>query len=395
MSALNPYSSPNTSDKPLDLGLPPLNYQNHDGNSLIPPSNFNPYQDPYNYMNQDQNGFNYNPQNGFQTNGYPNFQENDASLNGLLGLGLDPIGDANESVTPEQLNLLRLAAQEIGGAQFASPNSKYDYNFFDSNQRNAVPEPNMFTNNFNQPNSLNLENYNYNSNLDTNLYQNTNGMRYPNKFNMENYSKETQNTQDADVLSYLNQLGLSERPRDELMLNNLNEFKMPLDLNGHYQNDDYNKIDERNKMYNFNRNFQQAPPNVTKYPENFYVNDSIKNANENKFQMNPNYDFQNPNPNPNYKPNGFHPNPNEFMQRRDLNQMIRDNPPPNGFMNEARGFENPAARDAMQQAALLRQNQELARQMNLLMRNRPPPNQLNVDVSFLHENAPFNLGKFH
>lgn len=46
----------------------------------------------------------------------------------------------------------------------------------------------------------------------------------------------------------------------------------------------------------------------------------------------------------------------------------------------------------MQQAAMMRQNQELARQMSILMRNRPPPSQLNVDVSFLHENNPFNLG---
>ncbi|XP_073960741.1 uncharacterized protein, partial [Choristoneura fumiferana] len=320
--------------------------KNDPGTSYIPPT-FN-FQDPYNYsqniQNNDQNGFNFNAQsqNSFG-NGFLNYPEDH--------LLMEPVGDSE--VTQEQLNLLRLAAQEIGGAQFASPN-KYDYNFFEPNQRSSLPETNMFNNNFNRPNSLNLDG-NFN-NFDY-------PQRYPNKF--DNFSKE-QNQEPADLLTYLNQLNISlERSQDMPM-----DFKMPME--NHYQNEDYKMQDDRNKMH-FNRNFQQPPK--FNGENNFYLNEMMKHME----RPPPNFDFQNAPPN--YKPNGFHQN--DFMQRQ--NQMMpRENF--QGNMEQRGNFEGQNGQQAM-----MRQ-QELARQMSLLMRNRPPPNQLNVDVSFLHENTPFNLG---
>ncbi|KAG6448287.1 hypothetical protein O3G_MSEX005400 [Manduca sexta] len=323
--------------------------------SYIPPS-YNNYQNNlYNYTQNDQNGFNFNMPNGYNTNGFVNYPDND--VNTLLGI--EPVADTTETVTPEQLNLLRLAAQEIGGAQFTSP--KFDdkfYNYFEPNQRNSMPETNMFNaNNFSRPNSLNLD-MNFNSNYDFN-------QRFPYK---------EQNQDQTEILSYLNQLNISlDRNREENAINNM-DFKMPLDLN--YQND-FNKMNDENKM--FYRNY----PN--KNFENFY--EMMQMSERSPMGQNQNYDFQNQQQNSVYKPNGFHQN--EFM-RRDMNQMMpREGYQPNG-MNE-RNFDN-VGRDNMQQAALMRQNHELARQMSLLMRNRPPPNQLNVDVSFLHENTPFGLG---
>lgn len=325
-------------------------------------------------------------QNGFpSSNGFVNYPDNDVTAL----LGMDPVPDAStDTVTPEQLNLLRLAAQEIGGAQFTTPN-KYDekfYNFFEPSQRNSLPETNMFSvNNFNRPNSLNLD-MNYNSNFDAPF---NNAQRFPNKF--DGFVKE--NNQESEILSYLNQLNISgDRNRDENGINNI-DFKMPMDLNGHYPNEEFNKMqDDRNKMF-YNRNFQQMPPNTNFGENNFY--DMMSQVND-RSPMGQNFEFSNQTPvsaasSMNYKPNGY--SQNDFMQRRDLNQMVpRENFQGNGSISD-RNFEN-VGRDNMQQAAMMRQNQELARQMSLLMRNRPPPNQLNVDVSFLHENNPFNLGEF-
>ncbi|XP_053620464.1 meiosis-specific coiled-coil domain-containing protein MEIOC-like isoform X2 [Plodia interpunctella] len=346
-------SSTQTSEKTVS-GLPPnAQYPKSDANTSF----MSPYyqNNLYNFGQNEQNGFNFSLQNGFGNN-FVNYPENDA----LLGLDTDPASD----VTPEQLNLLRLAAQEIGGAQFSSP--KYDdkyYNFFEPSQRNSLPDTNMFPNNF-RPNSLNLD-MNYNANCD-------NFNRYPNKF--ENFKEQNQ---DAELLAYLSQLNLSLERRDDSVPNNM-EYKLPLD-NGHYPNEEFNKMQE-NKMF-FNRNFQPPPKSFN--GENFY--EVMSQINE-RNAVNQNYDFANQTPvsnsnNMSFKPNGFQQN--EFLQRRDMNipQEFR-----NG-MNEQRNFNNG---DNAQ--AIMRQNQELARQMSLLIRNRPPPNQLNVDVSFLPENAPFNLG---
>lgn len=355
--------------------------KNDAGNTFIPPS-YN-YQNNalYNFNQNDQNGFNYNMQNGFgNTNGFVNYSDND--VNALLGL--DPVSDSStDTVTPEQLNLLRLAAQEIGGAQFTTPN-KYDekfYNFFEPSQRNSLPETNMFSaNSFNRPNSLNLD-MNYNTNFDTPF---NNAQRFPNKF--EGYMKDNQ---EADILTYLNQLNMSsDRSREENSINNM-DFKMPMDLNSHYPNEDFNKMqDDRNKMF-YNRNFQQIPPNKN-FPENHFY-DMISQMSD-RSPLGQNFDFSNQTPvsaanSMNYKPNGY--NQNEFMQRRDVNPMMaRDNFQGNSSISE-RNFDS-IGRENMQQGNLMRPNQELARQMSLLMRTRPPPNPLNVDVSFLHENNPFN-----
>ncbi|XP_061705644.1 uncharacterized protein LOC133516643 [Cydia pomonella] len=325
--------------------------KNNPTTSFIPPS-FN-FQDPFNFAQNaqtEQHGFNFNTQNGFG-NGYVNYPEEH--------LLMDPVGESE--VSQEQLNLLRLAAQEIGGAQFASPN-KYDdkyYNFFEPNQRNSLPETNMYSNNF-RPNSLNLDN-NF-TNMDY-------AQRYPNKF--DNYAKE-QNQEPADLLAYLNQLNINvtlDRSPDIPM-----DFKGQME-NGHFHNEELNKMqDERNKML-FNRNFQQPPK--FNGENNFYLNEMMKQMGDRPPQT---FDFQNTPPN--YKPNGF--NQNDFMQRQ--NQMMpRENF--QGNMDQRGNFEG----QNNAQQAMMRQ-QELARQMNILMRNRPPPNQLNVDVSFLHENTPFNLG---
>lgn len=294
-------------------------------------------------------------QNGFG-NGFVNYPDND--VNTLLGVDLP---DTTETVSPEQLNLLRLAAQEIGGAQFQSPNS--NYNFFEPSQRNSLPETNMFpTNNFNRPTSLNLD-MNFN-NFDAPF----NNQRFPNNF------KDNQDP--SEILSYLTQLNMSlDRNREE-GINNIDFSKLP-DMNGHYE--DLKAIEDRNKMSQFvNRNFQQ--PNRANDNSHFFE----------MMQERPpplNFDFSNQTPvstASNFKQpnglNGFHPN--DFMQRN-MNQM-------QNFPNEQRNFENNASN--VQQMALMRQ-QELARQMSLFMRNRPPPNQLNVDVSYLHDNNQFNLGK--
>ncbi|XP_038218227.1 meiosis-specific coiled-coil domain-containing protein MEIOC-like isoform X2 [Zerene cesonia] len=329
--------------------------KNDTGSSFLSPP-FNSFQNNP-YLNQNENGF--YMQNGF-SNGFVNYPENDDHL-----LGIEPISD--DTVTPEQLNLLRLAAQEIGGAQFSSP-TKYDekfYNFFEPNQRNSLPETNMFSN-FNQrPNSLNID-MNY-SNYDY-------AQRYPNKF--DNSFVKEQNTDPTDLLTYLHQLNLSlDRTREDNLLQN--NFKMP-EMNGHYPNEEYKMLDDRNKVF-FNRNFQH-PPTKFNGENNFYPNEMLNQVDRNSLQ---NFDFNQPVNAMNFKPNGYHQN--DFM-RRDMNQVIRD-----GYQNgmeQRQNFDNGMNRD---QQAVVRQ-QELARQMNMLMRNRPPPNQLNVDVSFLHENAPFNLG---
>ncbi|KAI5644601.1 meiosis-specific coiled-coil domain-containing protein MEIOC domain-containing protein [Phthorimaea operculella] len=334
----------------------PNQYPKSDAATFAPPNYNSNYQNNmFNFQNE-QNGFNYNLQNGFG-NGFVNYNENDVGL-----LGVDSV-DASTDVSPEQLNLLRLAAQEIGGAQFSNPNKfdeKFGYNFFEPSQRNSMPEGNMFVNNFNRPNSLNLE-MNYNSNFEP-----FNGQRFPNKF--DNSFPKDQSSESADILTYLNQLNLSLDRRDEIP-NNV-EFRP--EMNGQYQNEDFNKMQEQ-KMF-FNRNFQNPPKN---FNGDFYLNEMMMNDR----QMNQNFDFSNQTPvsapnSMNFKPNGFN---HDFMR----NQM-----PPNGMNDQQRSFEN----GGNMQQAMMRQNQELARQMSLLMRNRPPPNQLNVDVSFLHENAPFNLG---
>lgn len=335
--------------------------------SFMPsPSSFPYSNNLFNFTNE--NGYNFHTPNGFSVNGYVNFPDSD--VNSLLTI--DPISD--ETVTPEQLNLLRLAAQEIGGAQFQSPN-KFDdkfYNFFEPNQRNSLPETNVFSNTYSRPNSLNIDT-SYNSNFDAPYNQ-----RFPNKF--ENGYVKEQNQESTDLLAYLNQLTLSnDRPRDDLLQG---DFKMPLDLGGAFQ-DELKMQEERNKMFFNGRNFQQ--PNKFN-GENFYLNDMMLQVSDRNLGQN--FDFSNPSNSPmSYKPNGFHQN--EYLQRHDMNQIVQGR---EGFpsTNGDRSFEN-MARDSPQQA-LLRQ-QELARQMSMLIRNRPPPNQLNVDVSFLHENTPFNLGK--
>ncbi|CAH4032309.1 unnamed protein product [Pieris brassicae] len=322
-------------DKTLSSIHPSLNqYAKNDANYLSPSYSQSFQNTPY--FNQNENGL--YMQNGF--NSFNNFPENDINF-----LNIEPVAD--DTVSPEQLNLLRLAAQEIGGAQFTNQ-TKYDdkfYNFFEPNQRNSLPETNMF--NFPQrPSSLNLD-MNY-SNFDY-------PQRFPNKVD-NTYVKDSQET--TDLLSYLHQLNISlDRNREENPMN----YKMPdSSINGHFE--DF-KLDERKPPF-FNRNF---PP---KFNGEFY--NDMTNQMPERVQ---NFDFNQPPPN--FKPNGFQ---NDFM-RRDMNQGPRE-----GFNMEPRtNFENGANRDQIRQ-------QEIARQMNLLMRSRPPPNQLNVDVSFLHENTPFNLG---
>ncbi|XP_028172678.1 homeobox protein 12-like [Ostrinia furnacalis] len=353
-------SSNPVQDKTLS-GLPGQYPKADTNTSYVPPSY---YQNLYNYGQNDQNGFNY-LQNGYGGSNFVNYPESDVSTL----LGIDPFPESNSDVTPEQLNLLRLAAQEIGGAQFSSP--KYDdkyYNFFEPSQRNSLPDT-TYMNNYNRPNSLNLDL----------SYENPfNNQRFPNKF--DGYKDQSQ---EAELLSYLNHLNLSmDRSRDENPIQNNMDFKMPMD--GHYQ-EDFNKMQE--KMF-YNRGFQQPPP------KNF-IGDNFYNMMSQVNERSPIQNFEYPNQNTpvsgannlNFKPNGFHQN--DFMQRRDMNQMPRENYPVNGALNEQRtNFENALGNNQ----ALLRQNQELARQMTMLMRNRPPPNPLNVDVSFLHENTPFNLG---
>ncbi|CAH1641738.1 unnamed protein product [Spodoptera littoralis] len=368
-------------EKPVNSIQPSPQYPKNEGNSFIPPS-YNSYQNNqlFNFNQSDQNGFNFNLQNGFgNNNGFVNYDNDVSAL-----LGIDPVADAStETVTPEQLNLLRLAAQEIGGAQFSTPNEKFNnYNFFEPNQRNSLPEANMFSvNNFSRPNSLNLD-MNFNSNFEA-PFNNT--QRFPNNF-MKDQNQET------EILTYLNQLNMSsDRPRDENGINNV-DLRMQMDLNGHFPNEDFRQED-RNKMF-CNRNFQQMPPNRNFGENNFY--DMMAQMND-RSPMGQNFDFSNQSTpvsaanSMNFnRPNGF--NQNDMMQRRDMNPMMpRDNFQGNGNMNERNNFEN-MGRENMQQAAMMRQNQELARQMSILMRNRPPPSQLNVDVSFLHENNPFNLG---
>ncbi|CAH2098411.1 unnamed protein product [Euphydryas editha] len=344
--------------------------KNDTTNSFMPSSPYNYNNNLYNF-NQSDNGYNFNMSNGFNSNGFVNYPDND--VNPLLGI--DTVTD--DSVTPEQLNLLRLAAQEIGGAQFTSPN-KFDekyYNFFEPNQRNSLPESNMFSGNYNRPNSLNFD-MNFNSNYDS-----YNAQRYPNKY--ENGFMKDQSQDSTDLLAYLNQLNLSnDRTREDPLLN---DFKLPIDMNSPYQNEDFNKIqEERNKLFFNNRSYQV--PNKSFNGENFYANDLMSQMSDRNLSQN--YDFSNPSSSMNFKLNGYQQQ-NDFVQRRDVNQLLSRE----GFQNsnnvERTNFDS-LGRDNAQQA-LMRQ-QELARQMSLLMRNRPPPNPLNVDVSFLHENTPFNLG---
>ncbi|OWR48997.1 hypothetical protein KGM_209535 [Danaus plexippus plexippus] len=347
-----------TSSLPTNISQFP---KNDNGTYLETPYNYN--NNLYNF-NQNDNGL-YNIQNGFNSNGFVNYSDNE--VNSLLGV--DPITDT-DAVTPEQLNLLRLAAQEIGGAQFTSPN-KYDekfYNFFEPNQRNSLPDSNVFSNNYNRPNSLSLD-LNYNTNYDTPF----NAQRFPSNGFLKDQPDST-----SDLLTYLNQMSISgDRPRDDILLN---DFKMP-DGNSSFQSDEYKMQDDRNKMFYNNRNFQTPNKN---FSSDFFLNDVVPMPDRN---MNRNYDFSNQSVSGmGFKPNGFHPQ-NEFVQRREVSQMLpRESYQGNGN-GERVNFD--VGRENAQQN-LLRQ-QEIARQMNIIMRNRPPPNPLNVDVSFIHD-PPFNLG---
>ncbi|VVC99398.1 unnamed protein product [Leptidea sinapis] len=361
-----PCISLQTSEKAMsDLQNSINNYPNVDtGSSFVFPPTYNTYPNNlYNLNQNEQNNFSF-MQNGFNPNAFVNYQDND--INTLVGI--EPVTD--ETVTPEQLNLLRLAAQEIGGAQFAIPN-KYDekyYNFFEPSQRNSLPETNMFPQNFNRPNSMNLD-MNYNANYDFN-----NTQRYPNKFE-NGFVKENETT----LLSYLNNLNLSNDHRDESLIQN-NDFKMPLDMNSHYQNDEF-KFQE--KQF-YNRNFQQ--PNNFHGDINFFIHDVMPQMPD-RNNMGQNFDYPNqsvPQNSVNFKPNGYN-HPNEFMQRRDMTPILSREGFPNGS-DQRPNYDNTMNRDGQQ--ALLRQ-QEIAKQMNLLMRTRPPPNPLNIDVSFMHENTPY------
>ncbi|XP_028039642.1 uncharacterized protein LOC114250102 [Bombyx mandarina] len=341
--------------------------QNYQKNETGSPSYASPsyYQNNLYFNQNEQNGFNnFNIQNGFGgNNGFVNYADNDVNL-----LGLEPVPDAGpDAVTPEQLNLLRLAAQEIGGAQFTSPNAFDDkfYNFFEPSQRNSLPDTNMFqVNDYSRPNSLNLD-------MSLNANYDYNNQRYP------NYKDQSQDP--TQILQYLNQLNISlDRNREESAVNNM-DFKMPMDLNGPYQHEQFNKPADDKMFY---RGYQQPPPNKS-FGDNFY--DVMPMSDRSPLTQG--FDYANQTPTGvNYNTNVF--NQNDFMQRRDMNAF-----PSNGVINEQRSsFENIGRENNMQQASVVRQNQELARQMSLLMRTRPPPNQLNVDVSFLHDNAPYNIG---
>lgn len=320
--------------------------------SYAPPT-FNSYQSNslFNYSpNQtlDQNAFGFGLQNGFGAGtGFPAYPDGDVS--GLLGL--DPVAEAAaDTVTPEQLNLLRLAAQEIGGAQFTTPN-KFDdklYNFFEPNQRNSMPETGMFTNNFGRPSSLCADMFAYE------------GYAAP-RYGGAGYGAATKEPpESADLLAYLNQLSLSlERAREEQPPPADFKFEMAAP----YQSDEFKAQEDRAKMF-YGRNYPG------KFNEGYYFDPPGERAD---YYGQPGQPGQ-PGNAMGFKPNGFQ---GEF--RRDGFQG-------NGVA-EQRGFEGPP------REPLIRQGQDVARQMNLMMRARPPPNQLNVDVSFLHENAPFNLGE--
>lgn len=337
-------------------------YNKNEGNtSLIPPSNYM-FQDP-NYFNfsspgqNDQNGFNF--QNGY-SNGIVNFDNELFSMDTMEG---------QDAVTPEQLNLLRLAAQEIGGAQFTSPNSKFDdkyFNYFDQNQRSSLQDQQIYGNDFNRPNNLNIDSMSFNNNLLDGQF-NSNVQRFP----FDTNGHQPHDSQ-SEVLTYLNQLSLSERPNEVMMPNSIPEF-----------HSNYQSEEERRKLFPNYRNYQQMPSKPFN-GENYYLNDMIKQmGTEKNFMGNQNFDYSQQNipaSNPMNFKNGFN---QENFVRRDMNQIM---PPREGFQgphNEQR-FDNQ-----MQQA--MRQ-QEIARQMSILMRSRPPPNPLNVDVNFMHENAQFNLG---
>ncbi|XP_050356486.1 uncharacterized protein LOC126777507 isoform X2 [Nymphalis io] len=349
-------------------------YTNND--TYMPSTSFNYNNNLYNQFNQGENGYNYNMQNGFNTNGFVNYSDND--INPLLCL--ETVTD--DTVTQEQLNLLRLAAQEIGGAQFTSPN-KYDdkfFNYFEPNQRNSLPEAGMYSSSYSRPNSLELD-LNFNSNYDSIF----NAQRIPNKY--ENGFPKEQVQESPEVLAYLSQLSLNiERAKNDPLLQG--DYKLPIDLGSAYQNDDFNKMqEERNKLFYGNRGFQQVPNKGYNCENSFYPNDLMSQVTERNFQI-PNYDFSNPSMNAlNYKINGYHQH-NDYAQRRDMNQLL----PRDGYQgtNVDRTSFDGMGRENVQQTLL--KQQELARQMSLLMRSRPPPNQLNVDVSFMHENPAFNIG---
>ncbi|XP_026497770.2 uncharacterized protein LOC113401908 [Vanessa tameamea] len=344
-------------------------------NSFGPSTSYNYNNNHYNY-NQSDNGYNYNIQNGFNTNGFVNYSDND--VNPLLCL--ETVTD--DTVTQEQLNLLRLAAQEIGGAQFTSP-TKYDekfFNYFEPNQRNSLPETSMYSSSYSRPNSLDLD-LNFNSNYD-NIY---NAQRIPNKY--ENGFPKEQVPESPEVLAYLSQLSLNiDRARNDALLQS--DYKLPIDMGSAYQGDDFNKMqEERNKLFYGNRGFQQVPNKSFNCENSFYSNDLMSQMTDRNFQIQ-NYDFSNPSINAlNYKMNGYHQH-NDYSQRRDVNQLL----PRDGYQGtniDRTNFDSIGRENAQQ--TILKQ-QELARQMSLLMRSRPPPNQLNVDVSFIHENTPFNIG---
>ncbi|XP_046972739.1 uncharacterized protein LOC124539395 [Vanessa cardui] len=349
-------------------------YTNNDTlNSFGPSTSYNYNNNLYNF-NQSDNGYNYNIQNGFNTNGFVNYSDND--VNPLLCL--ETVTD--DTVTQEQLNLLRLAAQEIGGAQFTSP-TKYDekfFNYFEPNQRNSLPETSMYSSSYSRPNSLDLD-LNFNSNYD-NVYT----QRIPNKY--ENGFPKEQLPESPEVLAYLSQLSLNiDRARNDALLQS--DYKLPVDMGSAYQGDDFSKMqEERNKLFYGNRGFQQVPNKSFNCENSFYSNDLMSQMTDRNFQIQ-NYDFSNPSINAlNYKMNGYHQH--DYSQRRDVNQLL----PRDGYQgtNVDRTNFDSIGRENAQQTIL--KQQELARQMSLLMRSRPPPNQLNVDVSFLHENTPFNIG---
>lgn len=369
--------------------------KNNAGNTSYSSLSFLPsFQDRpgFNYtgQSQDQNGFNYpNVQNGFtNTSGYVNYND------GGDIFGSNTLADTPDYTTPEQLNLLRLAAQQIAGAQFTGPNDvKYNedkfFNFFDQSQR---PDSNIYPigNNYSQPNTAsNLDlSFNSNSVLDANYLMNSNNIQlYP-----KGPNQTSQNGSPNEVIPFMNQLNLlDQRPNDAMPPNNMPDYgRITQPMN--YQNGDDEQM--RNKMLPYNQNFPILPNGSIKP---FNGIDSPHFAAEMKKRMGgkPNYPMGNqsfdhyqniPVSNAmNYKHNGYQQN-DAFS--RDMNMMPRDVYQNSPAINDITNFDS--TRDM--QGNMMRQN-DIQRQMNFMMHNRPPPNPLNVDVSFMHENAPFNLGK--
>lgn len=397
----------------------------------------------------ERNAFHFS--NGFNATNSYNCENLGSDADSLFSIDT---GLGQDVLSPEDMNLLRLAAQEIrlnGTAQYNNSNKNDDmryFNLFGPNQSNTELQSSSYSAN-NAYGSNPFQDFAYNgSNVQANPVANSSRYQQP-SMKMPSYLGEGQNSQlphlgmDLPNDLYLNHFNTNvdqsqASQRDHSIPINLpNYSKLHNDSNSiNYSNcnsvldDAPLNFDAKNLDIETQRNILLHGLNRAGYQnarhrndgrnfaeEQYYGHDmAMKQQNNymNKFNIfnNPQQNFDGMFPNGIYKNNMnmvFPPNADSMMGRQNVGHSMQDGygkkysqQEQTMLMKQQEEGQKQQLFDQQQhmlmspqqqqQLAIARQRQELARQMGLLMqRNRGNSNQLNVDVSFLQD-APFNMG---